>query len=301
MSTMNYRKGYKRPRVGSYALSLMGGVPPNFGKKFFKRRPYAVSGSAKLSKPMREAITNVIKRREEIKVVYDANTAQVGNANNNTNWNSNGFIALLPNTGSYTLGQGTGKSDRLGDSVTVRKLMCDLVLYPLPYDVTTNVTVIPQDVMVCIISSKRTPVTNIVQAGGTTGATTLADIFIANDGSQTFTGTLGDVFQPFNTDAYTIHHKEVVKLAWASFTGAAGNDGTRGYYANNDYKMNALVSIDCTKFCPTKLHWQDNTAPSLNKQLYLMVCPMPANNANPIAANLPIAYVQRTTLKYCDV
>lgn len=288
-----------RPRL----MSLMGGYAPAqgkySGKKFYKRKPYSLNSkyAAKLSPAIRNAIKGVIRRGEEVKVAMDGNSNDIGNAFNNTSWNSTGLLCLTPTTGWCQIVQGNGKSDRLGDSVNVRSVISRMIIWPKPYHATTNPTIIPREVMIIIFGTK---VNDTVYPTGTTGVSTLPSFFMANDGVQNFVGSLADVNAPINTDLYTIYEKRVVKLGFAASVIAAGGDAANAYFANNDYKMNCIVDIDVTKYCPKKFRFQDNSTGTTTRNVYMMLCPMAANNATPIATEVSVGYTQYTEIKFTD-
>jgi len=170
---------------------------------------------------------------------------------------------LTPATsGSLSIQQGLGQGDRIANKIKIMRAMFRYVINPLPYDIGSNAFPTPTEVMIIFGFTKGQP-------SVTPNSSFVAQIFQSGSTALAPTGTLPDLIQPFNTDVFTI--KKVIrhKIGNSAVEGTGGQ-ANRAYFANNDFKYNAVRSVNITNIYPKSLQWTDNGTVPQNAGLFLM-------------------------------
>jgi len=228
--------------------------------KFSKRsrkprsRKYARK-SNKLSKGLRKAITKVIRKEEETKCQQYNGVITLGAAGGN--FQTQGFVPLTPYGTYCSISQGTGQGERVGNQLRIVKATLTYVLCPQGYSLTTNPIPAPQEVLIRLMNPKNTNV--LVTSAG--------NYFQAGSGSVSATGNLNDIHRAVNTDLYTQYKFTKHKIGFAAFIPNPGLNANQGYYANNDFALNVVRTINYTKYCPKIIKFNDNTSTPITRCL----------------------------------
>jgi len=169
---------------------------------------------------------------------------------------------MLPYTGYWSVTQGVGAGNRIGNQIKTRKLMLNYVLFPLPYDATSNPNPIPCEVIMYLGYVKNTPAV-------LPGATDFTYFYQSGNSSVTPAGSLRDLIAVNNKDYW------VIKKRWSHKIGFSNNQGTGGvanyqYQANNDFKLNVVRRLDITKLVPSTIIFNDTGSSPTTKNLFLM-------------------------------
>ncbi len=158
-------------------------------------------------------------------------------------------IPIMPNASSLLIPSGTTQGERIGNSITTRKLSLKYVLYPMAQDQSINPQPKPQEVMIWIgflKGAKKTIPT----------AAEFNHFFQNGSSSSSPYSNLWDTMLPVNTDLFTIcksfRHK-VGNAVYTDFT----NIKLSNYFSNNDYKLNCVKSVDLTKHINKVLKFDD--------------------------------------------
>jgi len=170
-------------------------------------------------------------------------------------------LPLLPYTGYMTISQGVGASDRVGNSIRVRKLTLSYSLHPTPYDATTNNLPRPLEIVFYLGHTRDSP--------GILPTSSDINIFFQNNNTTSApTGSLFDLVTPINSDYFTIVKQWKHKIGYANQSSIPTTNSFN--FTNNDYKYNVVKKLDLTKFASKLLKFNDNTATVQGKNLFLM-------------------------------
>jgi len=167
-------------------------------------------------------------------------------------------ISLLP-----TPNQGTGDADRIGNEITVKKLIVTGFVNMLPYDATNNPTApAPLWVKMWVVSAKN------INTNTFSNTLAASSFFQTQNSSTNFQATIRDQLLPVNPDLFTVHASKVFKIGFGSLSGAnnSANVGT----AFDNSPMSQKFSFDCSKFV-SKLKYDEGQTWPTNKNLFLVV------------------------------
>lgn len=140
------------------------------------------------------------------------------------------------------LQQGTGQGQRVGNKISVRRLM--LMGHILPQGDGTNVQ--PSQLVVRHVIFRQKQSIDI--------PTSLADIFQSGNASTAPTNTLTDMYWPLNRDDYRIFYDKIYKIS----------DKTIDIHMTNV----KIFKIDLMKFVPKTIQYNDNAVDPTNVGLY---------------------------------
>lgn len=235
----------KRARSGSYrAMDVTAAAAGGMGRKAI--RSTVVRAKSGL---LRKAIKKEVDRLAEHRTAYFSPAAEVQNAA----WATfsslgGGWWPISPYTSNLQIGQGSTQGARTGNKIRTIKATLKMIFSPLEYDVTVNPNPTPQMVKIWFVRCKNQ--TN-------TGAlSNLSSFFQAGAGVLPFQGNLQDMVGTVNSDQFTLLGSRVVKIGNATVTGTGGNANNQ-YSANNDYKLNAFLNLDVTKYMLKQYDFND--------------------------------------------
>jgi hypothetical protein len=261
-------------------------------KKYAKKRTYKRKSSKKASGAMKKMVKREIARNVENKTfqVFD-DLAEIYSSN------SAGFDASIipctPFAGGYlTIAQGTGQGQRIGNRIKIKKLRFDAIVYPRQYNISTNPTPAPVHIKFWFFYDKEdgqsvpTP-----QASG--------DILQFGSTSLPFGNRLFDHMAPINTDRYRVLTTRTVKIGYSSYTGT-GALPQQGNLANNDFKLNAKVSVDLTPYCVKDVVFRDTASTPTTRGIYMMAQAVYANGAAIAAASITAEMNTMLTIDFED-
>lgn len=235
-------------------------------------------------KSVAKVCKKVISRQAEVKS-YEYETAIspctiYGNAlagntqTTSANYYGYNVIPIHPASTFIDILQGTAQNQRVGNQITIKGAKMRIVLLPRPYDVTNNPSQSnrPTNVTFMLVSPKLS----------SAAPATMCDIFAnsifqtVNSGSKLSTSigyqsNLYDTVRSVNKDVVTVHWSRTYKLGHDSYNNNLAADDTFEYWANNDYKMNRIISFDFSKHIPKTIKYNDNSGAAQCRTLYLLV------------------------------
>lgn len=256
--------------------------PVKVQKRKFVRSKKPKGVSAALAK----YVKRVVHKNVENKTISERNRISFSNFVTDPNQNMS-VVHICPNPSSLVIPQGTGQGERVGNTITTRKLLLKYCLYPLQQDQSYNPQPIPKEVCIWIGflkgNRKNIPTSADYQRFYQDGNTAISPI-----------GDLWDTLMPVNTDLFTIckqiRHK-VGNEVYTDYSGVKPNN----YFTNNDFKLNCYQTLDLTKYINKVIKFDDATVVS-DTGLYMW---MTAVNANGTVENDAIKAVEMSfVLRY---
>lgn len=259
--------------------------------------------SSKLRGPLllqRQSLKNrvkaIVSSTEETKV-------QVGNATGSTQVLQAGLANLGGNYAvcnpsdssfGYTVSQGVGANQRIGNRIRTKSLKVNITLAPLPYNVTTNSVPKPLDVRVFFFKSKITP-TEDLAVGQVVGSGFLFENGTTNIGTV---GSLIDLTKRLSSDDWTYCTSRTYKLGYAAYGGTGTQVGQQSY-TNNDYKLNVIDTIDLTKWCQSVIKFDDSGFVNV-PMLYCLIMPVAADGSTFATSQLVSQWTMQSIYKFTD-
>lgn len=173
----------------------------------------------------------------------------------------------------WTISQGTGQSDRVGNVITPRKWNLSVYLH------NNGSTNVPSLVRVIIFKLK--------DGFGVPFTSQPSDILQTGNLSSGGQGNYLDLNRPINTDKYTLYYSRIFKIG-GSVSGTTIGNG------NNDFSCVRHVNIDLLKFQRQKIKYTDNTSTPINSGLYMsfFIAPYGGDTLNAPSGIMPIGYPQ---------
>lgn len=257
-------------------------------KRLLKKRVNRQAGRKNFASRVKKAISTMVEKK-----IVRFNGDTIFGSYNTTNWASNALILLTPSSGvNVNIAQGVSQAARIGNKITVNRYVFDGILNPSQQQSIVNPFPKPQDVMIVIFQSKVDPTALLAS---------LPNFLQSGSSSIAPTGSQFDSLVPINTDVYRVMYKRMFKLGTADFA-VAGTTAAAQYYANNDYKYCQRFRIDCTKYLPKHIKYNDGAGvPSCNNT-WLGIFPMPANGSTPgTAENATLGFRYNWTMTYTDM
>lgn len=248
-------------------------------KSVYRKRRYVkkYTKSTKVPYKIKKYVLRTIHKNVENKTVQYQRSFGFGG--NPTTYSTLSFTQLTPGSISYNMVQGTGQSDRVGNSVRIMKAVLRYILLPVSYDLILNPTPKPQEVQILfgyIKGNTRTA----------PSATAVSYLYQNGNSSAGPTGLLGDVMRPINKDFWVIKKRIRHKVGYASNDGTGANAGSQ-FHANNDFKYNVVKSIDITKMLPQKVVWNEADVNPTSRSLFMMISAVNADNTNQLSDTAP--------------
>lgn len=258
------------------------------GKRIYKRKTLAKSKV--VSSSVKEYVQKTIHREIENKGYQLQYTASLYGVNGSSVLNA---FPVCPYSGYMAISQGVGVNARSGNSIKTRSLMFKYVLRPLTYDATINSVPQPYEIQMIFCRVKNNPTSLPVSAE-------VNQLFQLNNSSLGPQGTLEDLCIPFNKDYWEILKVVRHKIGYADNTGS-GAQLTAQYFANNDFKLNVVGSVNLTKYYPKTVKFNDTTTTPTTKGIFLLINVIPAGSSAAIpAAQLPIRIHSYIDYQYED-
>lgn len=251
----------------------------------------------KVSKTIKRYVKATIHKEIENKRFTIEVAKTLSAPSNPTNFQSGNIYQLTPSNATnslYTIPQSLTQGGRTGNKVSLRSAMFRYVMYPTPYNVTSNPDPKPLNIGIYIFSVKR----------GVLGLT-VADawnifngtIFANGSSSNGTVNNLYDLVSPINTDVVQIHYRKVLKLQCSEFYTP---NATQVNFNNNDYKYNCMGKINVGKYLPKNIVFNDADNNSTSKQVFMIVCPYFANGTTIPSTTFPCAMFFGMDVQYED-
>lgn len=264
-------------------------------KKKLPKRPKKASSRPSLA--VKRFVQQAIHKQIENKGVAQSTAKTMANISNLANFQSGNMFQLTPSVATnylYTITQGTGAGQRTGNQVKLRNATFKFVLYPQVYNISSNPTPKPLDIIMYILSGKRSVLANT--------CADLATIFNSNcyklgSSSSAMLGNLYDVVSYINSDVLQLHYRRVFKL------GASNSQLQTGVVAghtNNDYKYNVVRSLNITKYLPKTFTFDDTNNNSTSKQVFAVFCPVNADGTGMASTVFPCSIFASIDVSFED-
>lgn len=231
---MFVRGGYRKKRVAKRTYTKKS-------KKSSRKTP-------KVSNAVAAYVKKVVHKNIENKTVSDKNYLAFDNYIAQPGMNCS---PLMPGTTTLVIPQGTGQSERVGNTITTRKLLLKYCLYPVKQDTGLNPQPLPKEVVVWIGYLKNN---RMLQPG----VTEFQRLFQDGNTASSPVGNLWDTMLPINSDLFHICRTFRHKMGNAVYTDYSGIKPSN-YYINNDFKLNCNNVVDLTKYLNKTLKFDDAT------------------------------------------
>jgi len=243
-------------------------------KKVYKKR---VSKPKAVSVAIKKYVKSTIHRQIENKSFQINGGVSFGNVNESPDFNAYPMAPLL---GFWSISNGLGQGNRIGNKIQIRKVMLNYILRPTPYDATFNPLPGPSHVQLFLGHIKSAP-------SALPASSDVNQLFQSGNSVTAHVGTLRDIISVINTDYWTIKKRWTHKVGYASATGTGGVAAAQ-YNANNDFKLNVVKRIDITKMLPAKYQFNDNSITPTSKNLFFMFYAVSSTGAAYSATDLPV-------------
>jgi len=161
-------------------------------------------------------------------------------------------VAIGPASTTYLVSQGAGQGQRIGNVIRPKKVILKYYLFPLPYDIETNPTPMPQVVRIWVGNIRS-------DLSVKPDYSYFAKLYQSGNSAYPPSNTIDDMMAPINQDLFVERATRVHKVGHSILDPANGNVQMNQYFSNNDSTMGTFGVIDCTKFFRTKLHFDDAT------------------------------------------
>lgn len=230
------------------------------------------SVSASVKKYVNRAIHTNIENKS---IQINPGALSFGNVLESPDFNA---YPMAPLSLFWTIPQGTGQGNRIGNQIKTRKCYLNYILRPNNYDVSTNPIPQPVEVRFMLGYVKNTP--SFAPISGD-----IAQLFNAGSTTVGPVGSLKDLVSVYNTDYWTIKKSWTHKIGYASNTGTGSLPGS-AYFSNNDFKLNVLKRMDITKHMPKTCVFNDTSATTNTKNLFFMFYAV--NSGGGIASNISL-------------
>lgn len=221
--------------------------------RYGRRRGYA-KARPRRSKPkgvtmaVAKYVNKVVHRNVENKTVSEKNEINFAAYFVNADLK---VQTISPAPSSLIINQGVGQGERIGNTIKTRKLLLKYVIFPNAYQATINDQPLPQEVIIWIgyLRNNRMKVPD---------ATDFANFFQNGSGTSPPYSNLWDVTLPVNMDLFhvckTIRHK-IGHSVYSDYNGIKPSS----YFSNNDFKLNASRTVDCTSYINKTLKFNDSS------------------------------------------
>lgn len=249
-------------------------------RRYGKRRTTHRKKSGRKNGPIKRMIKRIIARDVENKTVQQiVNTRALSVPADAIGFDTFNVISLGPAAVSLPITQGTGQGNRVGNTIKTKKLSLKGVIYPLPYNLTTNAIMRPLQVRMWIFYDRANPTEFPAPAVG-------ANFFQNGSSSVGPAGDLTDMYRPVNTDRYRVLEQRTFKLGYANYGGTVPGPDAQ-FFANNDFSLNQIFSFSLAKHYPKLVKFNDNNADPTTRHLYLLVEVVPAVGGSFVSATQP--------------
>jgi len=270
---------------------------------FKKRRVYkkktirkkSVRGGRKssaVSSAVKTYVNRTIHRQIENKQVQ----TQVGLTFGNIAENSTLHVyPLTPFPNYLEIPQGVGQAQRTGNEVRVRKVLLKYVLYQTKWNPETNNGLIPIEVQLFLGFVKNS-------SGIIPISSDFDNLYQYNNTVNPILGSLMDLNQKINTDYWTIKKYWRHKLGYSTVFNSDAQINPTAYanYANNDFKMNIVNTIDITKHYPKVLKFNDVSITLQGAGLFFFMQALAADGTTMAGSQNPVSIEWQLDVSYED-
>lgn len=262
---------------------------PRKGRRIVRKRAPRAVKKSNVSTAVKQYVKRTLGAAIENKSVSVTASSEFGSILESPDMN---VYPMMPYVGYLTIPQGVTQGTRTGNQIKVRRVMLNYVLHPLKYDVTTNLTPQPLEILMYLGRMRRTKgeipfspdFSNLYQLGGTSTAPT---------------GTIIDTCFDINNDFWEVKKSWSHKLGYSNYDGT-GTSGTFQRFANNDYKLSVVRKLDITKLCPASVRFDDSNTATQGNNLFFFYQAVSANG-NGLSSTQQVAKINfYLTITYED-
>lgn len=262
-------------------------------RKYQRRRKVArkprSKRTVKSSKGLAKMVKQIISKNLENKMRQNGGSGNLG-PTTYAAFQSNSIIPLtpyyeagLPASINLDITQGTGVSNRIGNSIKTRSGYLRAVMYPAPYNATLNPVPKPVIVTQWIFKLKS----GITDSTGNVLSTLLGNWFKDQNSSFGCQNTLNDVVAKVNPDYINLLSRKTYKLGYSSDAGTGALPGNQNF-ANNDYKHNVIIRMSTSKYLRKQIRYTDNNAQPLTSTTWMVFTVANADGSAMPATTVPV-------------
>lgn len=187
---------------------------------------------------------------------------------------------MTPYASYWTIGQGVTQNTRVGNIIRPVKVMLRYVIRPVPYNALSNTSPVPMEVDLFLGHTKATPAILPSNAD-------LQYLYQIGSSSGPPVGNLTDIIAPINKDYWNISKRWRHKLGFAEY-GTNGTQPTNQNLTNNDFKLNAVRSINITKYIPKRVSFNDGGGATTSKGLFFFYQAVSATGTTLDSTQIPL-------------
>lgn len=197
---------------------------------------------------------------------------------------------LTPFTGGMNITQGVTQATRIGNQIKMRKLKFNFVLSARTYNVSNNPSPQPCEIEMLFCSLKPA-------IGELPTPTDVANLYQLNASSIAPSGFIYDLTQKINTDLFQVYKRLRFKVGYST-AGGTGVNANAQSFANNDFKLNIIRSLDLTKYAPKTITYNDNASSPTSRLLFVLINVLPTVGGSSFAASVYPVRIDSTIM--CD-
>lgn len=262
-----------------------------------RRRAKKLAPSRGVSSNVKRYVNRVISRDAETKMVTATFSRNVAPFFSITDLSVQplGPLANGVSPGGIHIFNGTGLTERIGNTVRVKSLIVKYTMYPLPQQGTTNPTPTPQDVKVWIgfLRNNRTKIPE---------TSDFNDLFYENNNITSPSSTITDMMLKINEAKWSVKRSIRHKVGCAIQIENPDDPNipiAHSLYSNNDYKYNVSRTINCTNYINKVIKWQDSQG-ACDTGLYMWFTAVPPDGSVGDVNAYPVEVTGTITLMYED-
>lgn len=267
-------------------------MPPKRSYRKSSRRPArkrVYKKSSTISTKVKRYVKAQIHKNIENKKIFIQQGSAFGSINNNT---SMYMFPMLPQSGIWSIPLGVTQGNRIGNKIKIRRVMLRYTINPLAYDAVTNPTCMPCEVDMFLGNVKR-------YRGELPTSTDIGSLFDGGSTSYAPVASLIDLTSPINTDYWDIKKRWRHKVGNSDVTGSGAQAGAQ-FFANNDFKLNVVRTLNITKHCPKTVTFNDSVQNQQGPNLYFFYQAIFSNNNVMNAAQTPLRINYNVEVQYED-
>lgn len=238
-----------------------------------------------LTMVQKSQVQRLIRGTEEVKVcryVATSNLFSFANSAANCYAVGSNLIPVSPYAGLCQINQGSGDSQRIGNTIRTRYVKLKLNIWAAPYDATNNPTPKPFFVKIWVFKGKISSQASDIQS-------LMFNNFMDNNSSSAgLTGTITDMTGRVNKDAVTLHKVLIRKVGVSeTFSGGGGGVVAANFYANNDFRLNQFIVLDLTRYVYKDILYNDNDNTPRTPVTWVFVEAIPYDSVTATFGNVP--------------
>lgn len=200
---------------------------------------------------------------------------------------------LTPYPGYIQISQGVTQNGRTGNEVKVRKVTLRYVLYMNKYNPETNNTLAPLEIQLFLGFVRNS-------SGLLPNVTDFGNLYQYNNTVNPIFGDLTDLTQRINTDYWTIKKYWRHKLGYSTLLASDVTITSAANFANNDFKLNHVRTMDITKYYPKTLKFNDVSDTLQGPGLFFFFQALSADGNTLAGSQIPASILYQCDVSYED-